>query len=381
MSLQSSSQFRRSGQRDDRRRRLLADEFSGAAGPAATREAYGWGAEDWPERKSGNHWDAGFMDEQLRLIDLIPRRLTTFGLLLLAGLAAVAGLEALYAWASTPAMTEITTDGRIAAFDLDGEGSLAVWFSSATLFLAGLVAVLVYTIRRYRTDDYQGYYRIWLWAATCWLLMSMDETSSLHEGFKEMMVYVTGTRLFGDGSIWWVVPYFFVLGAVGSRLLVDMRRCLLSSAALLATAGCYALAVVAQFQWVLPDSGSRGVMLEEGAEMVGNLFLLLAMGLHARYVILDAEGLLGRSEPKSSGFEDGQYKAESYAASDEWITVDPPHATPQPVLRRSALPAEAEPAETSVRRKLSKAEKKALRKRLVQQRIERERKQRGGWGR
>ena len=37
-----------------------------------------------------------------------------------------------------------------------------------TLILAGLAAVLVYTVRRYKTDDYRGYYRIWLWAAMCW---------------------------------------------------------------------------------------------------------------------------------------------------------------------------------------------------------------------
>ena len=35
-------------------------------------------------------------------------------------------------------------------------------------------------------------------------------------------------------------------------------------------------------------------MLEEGAEMLGNLLLLLAMGLHARFVIMDAEGLIRR---------------------------------------------------------------------------------------
>ena len=60
--------------------------------------------------------------------------------------------------------------------------------------------------------------------------LSIDETASLHEGFKEMMVLVTGTRVFGDGSIWWVAAYGFLLGGVGTRLLVDMRECFLSTA-------------------------------------------------------------------------------------------------------------------------------------------------------
>ncbi len=317
------------------------------------------------------------MDEQLRLTDLVPRRLTTFGLLLLAGLACVAGLEVLYAWMSDLAPT--TADGRVAALDLDGEGSLAVWFSSVTLLLAGLIAVIVYTIRRYKTDDYQGYYRVWLWAAMCWLLMSVDQTASLHEGFKEMMVQVTGTRLFGDGSVWWMVPCFFLLGAVSSRLLVDMRHCRLSSGALLAAAACYVLAVAVQLEWVLPESGARAVMLEEGAKMVGNLLLLLAMGLHARYVILDAEGLLPRREPTLDDQLEEEYEEASSSAADEWITIDSAHHTPQPVLKRKARASRAETVASPVRRKLTKQERKSLRKRLMRQRLERERKQHGNW--
>ena len=377
MSLQSSMQFRRSGQRDDRRRRLLAEESSGLLGAAGSRAASST-AGLTTERRSQYYGDAAFMDQTLRLIDLIPRRLITLGLLLLAGLAVVAGLEALYAWTSTPALNQITTDGSVAAFDLDGEGSLAVWFSSTVLILASLVAVLIYTIRRHKTDDYRGYYRVWLWAAACWLVMSIDETSSLHEGFMGMMAHVTGTKIYGDGSIWWVVPYFFLLGAVGSRLLVDMRTCRLSSAALLTTAACYALAVATQ---VAGDGLTRAVMLEEGAEMVGNVFLLLAMGLHARYVILDAEGLLPAREPKSDELEDQRLKEEPSSAAHDWVAVDPPHATPRPVLKRRTRTTEPEPepAPSPVRRKLTKQEKKALHKRLMQERLKREREQHSRW--
>src|SRR5205823_14278964 len=64
-------------------------------------------------------------------------------------------------------------DGRIAAFDLDGEGSLGAGFSAALLALSGVTAVLIYTLRRHRLDDYRGRYRLWLWAAMCWFVMSM----------------------------------------------------------------------------------------------------------------------------------------------------------------------------------------------------------------
>jgi len=364
------------------------------------------------------------MDEQARLTDLVPRPLWAYLLILLTGLTVIAGLELLYSW--MPSLARYTTDGRVEAFDLDGEGSLAVWFSSTTLTLAALVAVIVYTVRRHRRDDYHGHYRVWLWAAMCWLLMSLDETASLHEGFKEMMALVSGTRLTGgwlgnDGSIWWVAPYFFLLGAVGTRLLIDMRECWLSSTALVGTAVCYAVAVAAQLQWILPDTGARGVMLEEGAEMLGNLMLLLAMGLQARYVIMDAEGLIparsavtsqpgaivrGAEQPEEDDLEEPDEVEEADSEPDRQLTVHPPHGVPRPATARPATrpirrepvfvaveqPEEEEepeqdleedepddaPAISPVRRKLSKAEKKALRRRLKKMSRERERRRRAG---
>jgi hypothetical protein len=341
------------------------------------------------------------MDEQPRLTDLVPRRLSTFLLVLLAGLAVIAGLEGLYAW--MPQVSALASDGKVAAFDLDGEGSLAVWFSSMTLALAGLAAILVYMIRRHKTDDYRGHYRVWLWAALCWFVMSIDETSSLHEGFKEMMVVLTGDRVFGDGSIWWVAPYFFLLGAVGMRLLVDMRPSWLSSGALLTTAACYGLAVLAQLGWVLPESGARGVMVEEGAEMLGNLMLLLAMGLYARFVVLDAEGLLPKRERKKSDplanaagqNETPEMRAPAYRS----VVVHPPQCVSRPAVPRTTAPS-AHPAVSPTvdggaprassstsgtapvgsppRRKLSKAERKAMRKRLIEMKARREARLRGG---
>jgi hypothetical protein len=350
------------------------------------------------------------MDEQPRLTDLIPIRLHLYLIPLAIGGAIIAGLELLYSW--MPRLASMTTDGRVAAFDLDGEGSLAVWFSSMTLAAAGLVAILVYTVRQHKVDDYHGRYRIWLWAALCWFLMSLDETASLHEGFKELMVLVSGTRLFGDGSIWWVVPYFFLLAAVGTRLLVDMRHCWLSSSVLIGTAICYALSVVAQLGWILPEAGAQGVMLEEGAELVGDLLLFMAMALHARYVIMDAQGLIAppaqkvravaRAKDESDSEDDDE--SESSPAAGLEVKVHPPHGTPRPTIAptpvtqlRSATiasaassppPAAPNPtpspnfasssptgAVAPAQHKLTKEERKALKKKM--EKMRREREQRG----
>jgi len=340
------------------------------------------------------------MDEQLRLIDLIPKRLSVFALLLLGGVTAIVGLEALYAW--MPELAAKTHDGRVAALDLDSEGSLGAWFSSLLLLAASVTSLLVYTVRSHRTDDYQGRYRVWLWAAFCWFLMAADEACSLHEGFKEMMTLASGTRLMGDGSVWWAGAYTLLLGVVGTRLLLDMRHSWLAAIAFLLAGVSYVLAVLAQFDWALPEGGAKAVMLEEGAEMVGNLLLLTAMGLYGRFVVLDAEGLLPRRQRKAAKERRTKLAAAKARPTESRLAeappqsqdqptpvgVDPPHATPQPAMqRRAAVSAPAKvPAsgdETSEEamgnQPMSKADRKALRKRLEQQRLQREQQQRNKW--
>ncbi len=371
--------------RDERRRRLLTDE---TAADAATEEVRSLGKGDAPTVA----YSSGALHvNRARITDLCPQRPWVLAVSFLAGLLIVAGLEALYYW--MPALSAQTTDGRIEAFDLDGEGSLAVWFSSMTLAAAAMVSLLVYSIRRHKADDYHGGYRIWVWAAMCWLVMSIDECGSLHEAFKEMMSHLTGTRIAGDGSLWWAGAYLLILGTVGARLLLDMRGCRSSIAAFFATAVAYGVAVAAQLGWVLPESGARGVMLEEGAEMVGNLFLTLAMAIHLRYVCLDADGKViarpkkvrqpkARKEAKPAADDDADQKsAAARRRSDVPATPAPTMVTQRAaaLVEKTTAPTNSLAASLAARhsgqqlrvdppqsdlgnRKMSKAERKAMRR-------------------
>jgi hypothetical protein len=306
-----------------------------------------------------------FREEQPRITDLIPKRNATFLLLFLAGLTVVAALEALYTW--MPDLARFASDGRVGAFDLTAEGSLGTWFSSILLEWSAVVALLVYSVRR-KAATGQGDPRIWLWAAACWFTMSIDEAAGLHEGFKEMMTLVTGRRLLGDGSLWWVMPYFAVLGTLGCRLLLEIRRCWSSTFAMFAVAGWYVTATGAHMDWLLPGGGARQQMLEEGSEMMGDLVLLLAMGLHARYVILEAQGLVPVRRPKTTSTPaPSTVKAAS-------APLGPPHfAMPAAAGRDDLGPRDkplggglgAAPVPSTASRILSKAERKALRKQKV----------------
>jgi hypothetical protein len=225
--------------------------------------------------------------------------------------------------------------------------------------------------------------------------LATDQAASLREVFRELMTDLTGARLLGDGSIWWAIFYVVLLGAVGSRLLMDMRPNWLAIVALSMAGVAFSFAIMIRLGWLAAESSADEVMFRMGGVMSGSLLLLAAMGLHARHVLLDAEGLLPKRESRfaeqkpsdeSDAADESGEEAEDVATSggDRWLKIDPPHSTPQPPLGRSALPSTT-PLGTAVssftsdsllspvQRKLTKGERRALKERLLRERRERQR--------
>ena len=371
------SSFRRHGPRDDRRRRLLTEELA-VSGEQSDADVE---PEETPALPTSAHYgNAAFLRNQSRLIDLVPRGLVALSMLTILAAAIPVGLEAAYAWM----LDRVAKGGSpVMALDLAAKGSLGCWFSSLML-LAASMAALVYSVRRHRIDDYQGRYRIWLGAALCWFLMATDQAASLREGFRDLMTGLTGTPLVGDGTLWWIILYGLALGAVGSRLLLDMRPNRLAMAALLVAVIAYAIVLTDAMGGIALPEGISEVMFRTGAEMAGNLLLLAAMGLHARYVILDAEGCLPLRRSKDDAAEEDEEVCSS--TGERWTKVDPPHSNPQPLVKRAGTPRVASAASSvspanapllsPVNRKLTKGERKALKERLLRERLERQR-QRG----
>jgi len=371
------------------------------------------------------------MQSQPRLTDLVPRRLVSYLLLLKLGLAAIGGLIALYVW--IPDLLH-TPQGRPAMADLGNSGSLGNWLASLWLLAASLLAMIVYRVRRHKVDDYRGRYHVWLWAAACWFLIATDVSANLHQGLQQVMISLVHTRIAGDGSIWWVVPTLLLVGAIGSRLLIDMWSSRLSSLALILAAFAYLTALAGFFHVILVQAEVYQLLLVQGSVLGGHLLLAMSMGLHARYVILDAEGALpkravkkkaekkaekkiaAKSEPCATDADPGEKKADlatgnetqpdeaadadenetdEERSSDTWMAVDPPHAKAQPVLKRVApvatttVPSLAQkiviPGASSSSAagaddgKLSKADRKALKKKLIDERLKREQRKAANW--
>jgi hypothetical protein len=394
MPLTSSTSYR--GGQSDRRRRLLAEELAHPVPWSDEQSASDDAASSWKTRHYGN---AAFLEKSLRIHELIPRRMFSLILMFLFGAILLAGIEVAYDWM----FCHVAHGGAaVTALDLTAKGSLGCWFCTATLSMAAIVALIVYSIRRHRIDDYQGRYRIWLWAAGCGFLMAADQAASLHEAFQQLMVGLTGARLVDDGAIWWASISAFLVGAMGSRLIMDMRPDKTGIVALTLAGVAWGVASTMLLGWLRLESDLLTAMVRGGSAMTASLFLLFAIGVHARYVVLDAYGLLPAKKAKGrrtasqdagdfdagdsdEDAEDGEIADQADTSrrsnsGDAWVKVDAPHISPRPVLRRENASATANPSPASsaggvapVQRKLTKDERRALKAKLLRERADRQR--------
>jgi hypothetical protein len=233
------------------------------------------------------------MSDLPRLTELVPRRGSSVLYIFAGGVVVIVLLGGLYALGFR--LAHLTTDGKLAAFDLDAEGSIASWFSIVLLFACGLAALLVRRLR-VAAGCSASERRMWLACGLLWITMSLDEGASLHESFKEVMVRLTGTRLFGDGSVYWVLPYFLLLCASGLFVLHAARRSPISVASLLGAGTSYAVAVIAQFEFWLGNHPAIETWIEESCELLGGLLILLTLTLYARTIVIELEqAALGES--------------------------------------------------------------------------------------
>jgi hypothetical protein len=378
MALESASSFGRYSQRDERRRRLLGDDLGTIA---TSSELDDFSADGPPPTRSANYGNAEFLERQMRWLDLVPRRLFVLVPWLAAGAGTIVALELAHAWT----IRRVDAGEKVvAAFDAAARGSLASWFSSLVLLAASVAALMIHSVRKHRTDDYQGRYRVWFWAAAGLFLMATDQAAGLREAFRDAMVGWTGVALWSKGELWWVAAYGLLFTAIGSRLLIDVCGCKSSFAAMLAAAAALGMATAVRLGWFMPVEGRVELaMFPPGGEMAGNLLLLSALALYARHVVLDAEG---RLPVKTKAKEPVRTDREAAIASSEtrWRKFDPPHAQPQPALQRSApvfsttaakpvsQSTAASPPPAPLSRKLTKGEKKALKERLLRERLARE---------
>ena len=277
-----------------RRRRLLSDDAAADGTVRTTAPS--------SKRSTGpteTYTSQARRDQQPRLTDLVPTRFRTLLLVYLLGLLVVGAVELLYFHLDALAVHVVRQS--LGVFDLASRGSFAAWYSSLLLSITAALAALIYTLRRHRIDDYRGRYRIWIWATLGFLLLAVNQTADVDDLLGE--VVDLAARRAGISSPWiWPGLCATVWLACVARLSFELYRS--RSGLLIGWLGAMAwLASTNAFGLLDLESPTLTIMLAVGLKLLGQLTILAAHTAYARYVLLDAHGLLparGAAEPSGT---------------------------------------------------------------------------------
>ncbi len=295
--------FRRSGQLDERRRRVLMDE---SATPGSDTEKAQPTTAKGPVRA---YHENVLSDRQRRVSDLIPLRPFKVVATILLLITAVAAIEALYIFTSplvtarqeprppkavsVATATLSTADHPFAALDLAARGNIGSWFSSL-LFAAGVLSVMgLLSIRAHRVDDYRGRYRVWWWVAGALLWASVDTATGLHDAVGQGIQLLAGDMMPGGRQLMWVGLYGLVFGALATRAAFEIWS---SSLAVIGTsiAALLYFARIAMQLELMPPLGDEVLttVVRSSLELLAHVSLVSSVLLYARHVHLDAQGRL-----------------------------------------------------------------------------------------
>ena len=236
-----------------------------------------------------------------RWFSLVPvRRRTVVAVTLALGSLALLlclGHYAAVAWPPLADHPELSRPLR-----LDRPDSLGRWVTCVLSLTSTGVCLLIYQLRRYRTDDFQGHYRIWRWVLLLMLFTSLQSLVRLDAWFGAAVDAVIGRRAVMAGQDW--VRIVLTLGgaAMALRLLAEARRCPIAAAIL--TTGWLAWGILAAAVWNLisVDTVTRWTLVTS-MPLLGHTLLLIGFGTYLRMLYREVRG----------------------------ITDEPAHRTPEPV--------------------------------------------------
>ena len=172
-----------------------------------------------------------------------------------------------------------------------GPRSVATWLQVTSWSTAGLVSLVIFSIRQHRSNDFRGTYRLWRWLAVGSVLLSLATLVDFPGMLSEWSAAITGKGFDRAGTFATSLQVFFVV-AVGVRLLFELRS----------SRGASALALVAGASAIgalLVQHTEIGTSLSSNREFVaGNLWLwtaamsLMCLLTYARFVVLHASGAI-----------------------------------------------------------------------------------------
>jgi hypothetical protein len=335
--------LQRNHHRDERRRRVLLEETG--LDESETRDADREGA----TRSSGGcakpYSDSALATSQPRVVDLIPVRVWSLVVLALLVACLGVGMEALYGYLALG--DGIVALGQVPAFDLAAPGNIANWFAGVLLLLAAGLGCLTFLMRRHRTDDYRGRYRMWYWVVPLLMLASVNQTVDWGTSLRIVILAVVGIPDYPDATLIWAAIATLLATAVATRLVIEMRASRLAVVFVVAAWGSAGFVQAIQLGWILEGDTTFPVMAASGLRLLACGTLFLSLCFYSRHVHLEVHGqIVTKKRAKVAS----RTRARRKSAEGDTATVAPSESTKaesaklassKPVSTKAAEPAPA----------------------------------------
>lgn len=276
---------------------------------------------------------------------------------------------------------------------LSSPTALASWLTTTLMLTIAALCVAIYGLRSNRTDDVRGRYRWWMSAACACLAANAIYATRLHVIAAETLAQVTGFAPLG-GALWWIAPAAVGALAIGFRPLGDLRESKLSLSFVVLSVLALGASACGSAGLLPGVAAPFSTLIAFGGLLVGLVFAIVAQLSYVRRVLQETDGAVPAPVKKTAVKKDaakkGEVKQEAAGTAPEPAksrakprTKPASESRAKPQSKSKAKP-EKQPQELKVaqetqwtdgsevldgdyeddqpRRKLTKAERKRLRK-------------------
>jgi len=327
-----------------RRRRVLKEEVLTAS--STLREDLVSPPGDTPRYGVGAN-----IENHPQVTDLVPRKFRSIALVL--GLGLSVGLLAELAAHHSENLSSLVPTLSAAEITTVFSNQLVLWTSAATLLIAACYTRLIFSLRRHRVDDVRGRYRMWKTASWAAVALSLNTVIGGHTIVARTLGHFTPWSVLPENAGWWLAAAAIVGGTLLLKLIFDVAECRAAMLVYCLALGCFVVAGAGAAGWSPAWAASSPETMGRALPLAGNLMLLVGSLLFARYVVLDVQGLIPHQAASK------QPVISKQEPSEEEVQLTAVIANDNTWVDGSEAESEDESGNT---RRLSKAERKRLRK-------------------
>lgn len=171
---------------------------------------------------------------------------------------------------------------------LDLPESFGRWLTGTLLALSAATSLMIYQLRRYRIDDFQGRYRLWRLVLVVLLAASVNSLVSIIDWSGALIDAAFGRRVALTGDDWIRLFVSFGGAVLALRLIAEVRRSRFSLSMMILAIATFALPEAANWNILQVDTLFRWVAVTS-APLIGCTALSISLVAYLRMLYREVQ--------------------------------------------------------------------------------------------